>query len=91
MGIDLGTSHSFGAVFRHGQVEIIPNEQGNRTTPSYVAFTPTGTIVGEAAKRQAASNARNTIFNAKRLIGAKFSDATLLKDMKRYPFQIVEV
>ena len=76
MGIDLGTSHSCVSVFRHGQVEIIANKEGNRTTPSYVAFTPTGTIVGEAAKRQAASNARNTIFNAKRFIGAKISDAT---------------
>ena len=91
VGIDLGTSHSCVAVFRHGQVEIIANEQGNRTTPSYVTFTPTGTIVGEAAKSQAARNARNTIFNAKRFIGAKFSDATLQKDIKHYPFQIIEV
>ena len=91
IGIDLGTSHSCVAVFRQGQVEVIANEQGNRTTPSYVAFTPTGTIVGEAAKSQADRNTRNTIFNAKRMIGAKFSDATVQEDMKRYPFQVVEV
>ena len=91
IGIDLGTSHSCVAVFRQGQVEVIANEQGNRITPSYVAFTPTGTIVGEAAKSQADRNTRNTIFNAKRMIGAKFSDATVQEDMKRYPFQVVEV
>ena len=91
IGIDLGTSNSCVAVFRQGQVEIIANEQGNRTTPSYVAFTPTGTIVGEAAKSQAARNTRNTICNAKRFIGAKFSDSNLQEDIKRYPFQVLDV
>ena len=72
-----------------GKVEIIPNFQGNRITPSYVAFTDTERLVGDAAKNQAASNPKNTVFDAKRLIGRKYSDKTVQKDMKLWPFDII--
>ncbi|KAF7811379.1 heat shock cognate 70 kDa protein [Senna tora] len=91
IGIDLGTTYSCVAVWEEEQnhAEIIVNDQGNRTTPSYVAFTDTHRMVGEAAKNKAASNPINTVFDAKRLIGRKFSDAQVQSDMKLWPFKVI--
>ncbi|KAI9725513.1 MAG: 70-kilodalton heat shock protein [Chrysothrix sp. TS-e1954] len=90
VGIDLGTTYSCVGVYQNDRIEIMANDQGNRTTPSFVAFTDTERLLGDAAKNQVAMNPTNTVFDAKRLIGRKFADAEVQADMKHFPFTVID-
>lgn len=91
IGIDLGTTYSCVGVWHNDRIEIISNDQGNRTTPSYVSFTDTERLVGDGAKNQSALNPKNTVFDAKRLIGRQFNDPMIQDNMKLWPFKVVDL
>lgn len=90
IGIDLGTTYSCVGVFQYGTIEIIANDHGHRTTPSYVAFTDVERLIGEPAKEQAVINTTNTVYDAKRLIGRRFSEETIQKDLGQFGYNIVD-
>lgn len=90
IGIDLGTTFSCVGIFKNGQVEVIPNELGNRITPSVVAYTDEERLVGEAAKNQITVNPSRTLYDVKRLIGRRYGDKTIQYDKKYLPFEIVD-
>ena len=90
MGIDLGTTYSCVAVWQNDRVEIIANDQGNRTTPSYVSFTSDERLIGDAAKQLAATNPTNTVFDAKRLMGRRYNDPAVESDRKHWPFTVID-
>ncbi|GKF67318.1 heat shock cognate 70 kDa protein-like protein, partial [Tanacetum coccineum] len=90
IGIDLGTTYSCVGVWKNDRIEIVPNDQGNRTTPSCVAFTRADRLIGDAAKNQQSMNSRNTIIDAKRLIGRNYSDSKVQEDMKLWPFKVIQ-
>jgi heat shock protein 5 len=89
IGIDLGTTYSCVGIFKNGRVEIIPNELGNRITPSFVGFTDDEKLVGEAAKNQVASNPLRTVYVVKRLMGRNFDDKEVQRDLKFVPYKVV--
>ncbi len=90
IGIDLGTTYSCVGIFKNGQVEVIPNELGNRITPSVVSFTDEERLIGEAAKNQATVNPTRTLYDVKRLIGRRYADKTVQYDKKYLPYEIVD-
>jgi heat shock protein 5 len=89
IGIDLGTTYSCVGIFKNGRVEIIPNELGNRITPSFVGFTDDEKLVGEAAKNQVSSNPLRTVYVVKRLMGRNFDDKEVQRDVKYVPYKVV--